>query len=207
MVETGMAKAVPVEAADRSRRIARQNSSIDASTTVLLAGGRSACIVVDDVQAAIVPHSSLNRRANTVLLRHVGCDRDAVPAGLGHDLRCLLARCGLDLGDDHLRAVRRHSSAVARPIPVIRAIPSRRAMMPLPPKFARRLMVVIRCVEPGLQQHRGSIDLIKDVEYRCPMFEQKLLVLFAKPCQPLKCALLVEWTGGKQQIPFAKTSG
>ena len=39
---------------------------------------------------------------------HVRRDRDAIPAGLGRDLRGLLARLSVDFGDNELFAFRRH---------------------------------------------------------------------------------------------------
>ena len=66
-----------------------------------------------------MPHGSVDRRPNTVFLGHVRRDRDAIPAGLGHDLRDLLARLGVDFGDNDFCAFRRHrarcGAADARP--------------------------------------------------------------------------------------------
>ena len=46
-----------------------------------------------------MPNGSVDRRPDTVFLGHVRRDRDAIPAGLGHDLRGLLARLSVDFGD------------------------------------------------------------------------------------------------------------
>jgi len=66
-----------------------------------------------------MPHGSVDRRPDTVFLGHVRRDRDAIPAGLGHDLRGLLARLSVDFGDNDLCAFRRHrarcGAADARP--------------------------------------------------------------------------------------------
>ena len=84
-----------------------------------------------------MPHGSVDRRPDTVFLGHVRRDRDAIPGGLGHDLRGLLARLSVDFGDNDFAPSAAIARAVARPMPVpapvISAIlPSSRAIAKLP---------------------------------------------------------------------------
>jgi len=55
-----------------------------------------------------MPNGSVDRLPDTLFLGHVRRDRDAIRAGLGQDLRGLLARLSVDFGDNDLRAFRRH---------------------------------------------------------------------------------------------------
>jgi len=92
-------------------------------------------------------HGSVDRRPDTVFLGHVRRDRDAIPAGLGHDLRGLLARLSVDFGDNDLCAFRRHrarcGAADARPGASDQrdlAIQPSHCKTPLPAQFPRDLV-------------------------------------------------------------------
>jgi hypothetical protein len=102
---------------------------------------------VQDVQSPVLPHGSVDRRPDTVFLGHVRRDRDAIPAGLGHDLRGLLARLSVDFGDDDLCAFRCHrarcGAADARPGASDQrdlAIQPSHCKTPLPAQFPRDLV-------------------------------------------------------------------
>jgi hypothetical protein len=106
---------------------------------------RSTRIVVQNMQTAIVLHSSLDRGPDAIFLAHVGRDRNALSAGLGDDLRGLFPAAVLISATTTFAPFAAMARAVARPIPVpapvIRAtFPSRRAI-PVSPRVVASTII------------------------------------------------------------------
>jgi hypothetical protein len=118
-----------------------------------------------------MPHDSVDRRPDTVFLGHVRRDRDAIPAGLGNDLRGLLARPSVDFGDDDLCAFRGHRArcraADARPRPSNQrdlAIQPSHFKTPLPAQFPDHLIWRGSRLARDDQIDRREPDLLSKVE-------------------------------------------
>lgn len=65
--------------------------------------GRTAGVVVQDMQAAVVPNGGVDGGANAGFLGHIRGDGDTISAGLRDDLCGLFAGSFIDFGHDNFR--------------------------------------------------------------------------------------------------------
>jgi hypothetical protein len=90
-------RAMPVTLTSRTRD--------HVSSLVVVVGGRDACVVVEDVQPAVIVDGMLDRGAHAVVVGHVDRRRRGAPAG-GGDRRHRVRAVG-DVGNENGRPLPR----------------------------------------------------------------------------------------------------